>query len=71
MFDYFNNELFVDDTVVFPSSGCFMEGVIEKHREFTSRRTGEVIRTEVFVRNASGYKKWKNTNDVILKPRNS
>lgn len=66
--DYLGNHLEVGDIVVFPASGCFMEGVIEKIRDTRNGRWRENF-YEVFVKNGGGYKKWKDEKDVILKSR--
>jgi len=56
--DYLGIDIKVGDVVVFPAGKDMMDGVVEKirarHKSF-----------EVYVKNAAGYKKWKDNNVVI------
>jgi len=51
--DFYGIDINIGDTVTFPAGGEMMDGVVEKFRNLNR------FRSEAFVKNSSGHKKWK------------
>jgi|FLOH01.1.fsa_nt_gi hypothetical protein len=59
--DYYGNPINVGDIVSFPNGAGFMDGVVE------SIKINErfPLNSKVFVKNTTGYKKWKDASSLI------
>jgi len=65
--DFYGIPIKIGDIVTFPAGKDLMDGVVEKFRPKT--RLVNDPRYEVFVKNSSGYKKWKDNTVVINRSR--
>lgn len=64
VYDYYEQEVLIGDTVSFPAGRDFMDGTVEKIR--VNIRNNKM--SQVYVLNDSGYKKWKYVKNVIKRP---